>query len=873
MNRSIFRLSAVSILACMTLMTGLISCTKSVEPYVICTGEDYREGSWYAFRKAFEWKGDPSEATLTIEADTKYWLWVNGELVVREGNLKRGPNPTDGYFDYFDTLPGLVRGHNEVAVLVNFHGRKSVNHITTPTAGLMFDLRTRSKAAKAAKVATAAQATPQGSGTTAAAQATGQGSGTTATTAQVATVAQEGWGGSKARGERIVSDDSWKVIRHPAFYIPEGGCPNSRLSESNVGFDARKDIPFYEVGFDDSSWSQAVALTRQQAGWGSSVRRPIPQWKDYGLKEYVSTRMEGRELICTLPYDCQVTPYIKVKAPEGKIIDFYTDLYGMPVIEGVEPLDDPRYNPYAGVETFIDEATKEEGKKPKKVDPNHNRTISETLAMTPEQYQERFMSFPLLCTRAQYTTREGVQEHEVPMWMNGMEVHYSIPEGVEVLEVKFRESGYDTFFAGSFKCSDPFLNTLWERAARTLYVNMRDNFFDCPHRERGQWIGDAANEAVQTFYALSPSAFPLTGKAIRELAGFQEENGSMYGPTPGYNYGELVTQTTAFLSLAIPEYYLYTGDITPLQDVYPQFKKYLPLWKTGPDGLIMERNPAESETPIANWGDWGENKDMMLLYNAWNTVLLRTASEYAALMGDEDLSKETALKREALIAKINEKYWRGGWYQSDGYSGCPDDRGQAVAVIGGAVDSSKFETLRPFFKKHEHSSPYMEYYVLRALCEMGYCQDALDRMRKRYAEMIASDYSTLWELFGDGSGKSDSYNHAWSGGPLTILSKYIAGVSPVEPGFAKFRVAPSMCDLNMVSACVASVKGDINVCFEKDAAGNVKGLVTVPEGTECEFVAPEGQKIVALDGNPAEGSKINLAPGRHEVEMKSVKAL
>ena len=149
MNRSIFRLSAASILACMTLMTGLLSCTKSVEPYVICTGEDYREGSWYAFRKAFEWKGDPSEATLTIEADTKYWLWVNGELVVREGNLKRGPNPTDGYFDYFDTLPGLVRGHNEVAVLVNFHGRKSVNHITTPTAGLMFDLRTRSKAAGA----------------------------------------------------------------------------------------------------------------------------------------------------------------------------------------------------------------------------------------------------------------------------------------------------------------------------------------------------------------------------------------------------------------------------------------------------------------------------------------------------------------------------------------------------------------------------------------------------------------------------------------------------------------------------------------------------------------------------------------------------
>ena len=68
--------------------------------------------------------------------------------------------------------------------------------------------------------------------------------------------------------------------------------------------------------------------------------------------EHRYARMEGRELICELPYDCQVTPYIKVKAPEGKIIDIYTDLYGMPVIEGVEPYDVPS------------------------PDPNHNRPIS-----------------------------------------------------------------------------------------------------------------------------------------------------------------------------------------------------------------------------------------------------------------------------------------------------------------------------------------------------------------------------------------------------------------------------------------------------------------------------------------------------------------
>ena len=55
--------------------------------------------------------------SLKIAADTKYWLYVNGELVVREGGLKRGPNPTDSYCDVFDNVPNLKCGRNRVAVL------------------------------------------------------------------------------------------------------------------------------------------------------------------------------------------------------------------------------------------------------------------------------------------------------------------------------------------------------------------------------------------------------------------------------------------------------------------------------------------------------------------------------------------------------------------------------------------------------------------------------------------------------------------------------------------------------------------------------------------------------------------------------------
>ena len=90
--------------------------------------------------------------------------------------------------------------------------------------------------------------------------------------------------------------------------------------------------------------------------------------------------------------------------------------------------------------------------------------------------------------------------------MNGHEMQYILPEGVKVLDVKFRETGYDTEFTGSFSCNDPFMNELWKRSARTLYITMRDSYMDCPDRERAQWWGDEVNELGEAFYALSPSS-------------------------------------------------------------------------------------------------------------------------------------------------------------------------------------------------------------------------------------------------------------------------------------------------------------------------------------------------------------------------------
>ena len=91
---------------------------------------------------------------------------------------------------------------------------------------------------------------------------------------------------------------------------------------------------------------------------------------------------------------------------------------------------------------------------------------------------------------AQYITRPGRQKYESYGWFNGEHLYVTVPHGVKVKSVQYRETGYNSEVVGGFECDDDYFNTYWKKTMRTLYVNMRDTYFDCPDRERAQWGGD-----------------------------------------------------------------------------------------------------------------------------------------------------------------------------------------------------------------------------------------------------------------------------------------------------------------------------------------------------------------------------------------------
>ena len=696
-----------------------------IKAEVITTRYNVTPGAWLCFRKEIYVDNLEKQQHLKIAADSKYWLWINGDLIVREGGLKRGPNPNDTYCDEFSEIQGLRKGNNMVEILVWYFGKDGFSHKNSPTPGIYFDL--------------------------------------------------------EVGKQHFVSDSTWKVRRHPSFYAPEGEKPNYRLPESNIGYDASKEPDLNTL--DDTSWVNARDVSLEEAGWNQLITRPIPMWKDYGLKEYTKLDYQGDTLIiASLPYNAQVTPYIKLQASQGMKIDIRTDNY-------------------------------------------------------------RGGSAPNVF--AEYVTKEGIQEFEAYGWMNGHQVYYKIPTGVKVLDVKFRETGYDTAFRGSFSCNDTFYNTLWNKSLRTLYITMRDTYMDCPDRERSQWWGDVVNELGEAFYSLDHKSHLLTRKGIHKLMNWQREDSVIYAPVPSGNWNqELPMQMLASVGYyGFWTYYVGTGDKQTIEDVYPNVRKYIHVWKTDENGLVIPRKGGWT------WGDWGDNKDLILLYNAWYSLALKGFEKMALLVGEKKDAEWASVVNAKLKQAFHHYFWNGQYYVSPEYNGLPDDRAQALAVLAGILPETEYETIRPFFAKYYNASPYMEKYVLESLCAMGFGEDALRRMKIRYKDMVESPLTTLWEGWGIGNEGfgGGSYNHAWSGGPLTILSQFFAGIAPLKPGFKEFSVNPQLGCLKNVDAVVPTKWGDITISIVREGSRRIVKL-QVPNETTAHFKVGNGKDFVVSGG-------------------------
>lgn len=516
----------------------------------------------------------------------------------------------------------------------------------------------------------------------------------------------------------LYSNCDCKVCNHPAYQATNEPHPSHLFGGHNIGFVAEKDFgDFTVMDFDDSVFEPATEYPNTV--WGRSVVSPLPLLRVMEKKELCFTQTETGA-VGKLPYAMTCSFGFVLEAEGGEVVDIRTDRY---TVTG-GPGDPSRYNGH----------------------------------------------------RIEYIAKKGRNEYTCPMYLYGEEVQVSFPPSVKLLSLTCTESGYATDLVGSFRTDNELFNRLIEKSIRTLYVCMRNNFMDCPDRERGQWIGDVSVQAPQVFFVCDKNAQLLLKKSISDFIHLRNGD-ALVGNVPGEHAHELPSQSLVAICEfgLLGEYYHYTHDREVLEFSFDPIITYLKLWGMGEDGKLISRQ--------GNWR-WFDH-----LYNVDEAVmehgLYLSAAKYARKIADiiDRHEFDSFLdERIAILTETMESFWKVERYTSGPWV---DDRANAIAVLSGVCPEWRYPFVRQILLSVQHATPYMERFVLKALCEMGYVEEAYRRMMSRYYNLIVNDNSTLWEDFNI----LGTRNHAWSGAPLEIAFRYFLGLK-TEDAFNSYSVSP-----------------------------------------------------------------------------------
>jgi hypothetical protein len=261
--------------------------------WVWLPGEPAPRNAVAQFRREFAWEAVPTPVRLSISADSRYLLWVNGHRV--------GYGPARAYqfnyeYDVYDIEPWLASGPNVIAVLVLHWGEATFHHLVG-RGGLL---------------------------------------------AQV-----DAW---QDGPPLVVTDATWRCRLNPAYRrdVPRIAC--QLPWEEQV--DARLDDPAWLLaGYDDSSWERAALVgPAESAPWMRLSPRAIPFLTDEPVapvRAFVLGEARRPEVVASL----HLAPYVSpgdalanyramdalaatvLRAPRGGHVTFKSCLlYGQPPV-------------------------------------------------------------------------------------------------------------------------------------------------------------------------------------------------------------------------------------------------------------------------------------------------------------------------------------------------------------------------------------------------------------------------------------------------------------------------------------------------------------------------------------------------------------
>lgn len=388
----------------------------------------------------------------------------------------------------------------------------------------------------------------------------------------------------------------------------------------------------------------------------------------------------------------------------------------------------------------------------------------------------------------------------------GMEYEYS--------PVKYR---------GSFRCNDDEINRIWDVGAYTMHLTTREFFIDGIKRDRWVWSGDAIQSYLMNFYLF------FDDDTVKRTIWL------LRGKDPVTSHTNTIMDYTFFWFLSIYDYYMYSGDKDFVAQIYPRMQTMMNyvLSRANKNGMVEGQT---GDWVFVDWADgYLDKKGELSFEQILFCKSLETMSLCAQLVDNkDDASKYTSLSNN-LKSKLIPTFWNPeknalvhnfvNGRQSDAVTRYAN----MFAIFFNYLDQQKREAVKTSVLENDSimkiTTPYMRFYELEAMCELGEQNKVMKEMKDYWGGMLREGATSFWEkynpadkgtqhlaMYGRPYGKS--LCHAWGASPIYLLGKYYLGVRPIAEGYKEFEIKPALGGLKWMQGTVPTPNGDISVYMD-----------------------------------------------------------
>ncbi|KAL1858856.1 hypothetical protein Daus18300_009854 [Diaporthe australafricana] len=446
---------------------------------------------------------------------------------------------------------------------------------------------------------------------------------------------------------------------------------------------------------------------------------------------------------------------------------------------------------------------------------------------------------------------------------------------------------------GHFECSNSLVNQLHSNVVWSMRGNFLSIPTDCPQRdERLGWTGDIQVFSPTASFLYSSGGF--LANWLQDLAVDQNDVGGVVpvvipdvltGRSDWPNEPQAVWDDVAIILPWV--IHQWTGDADVLRRQLPSMQTYIDksirrdpkngvlwdptLWQLGD---WLDPNAPPSEPGLAR-------TDGTLVADAYLVYVTGLMAKISTVIGEKTLAAKYQDDHTRLKAAFQATYVASsGLVVGDSQTALalalcfslhssPDQVRNASGRLARLVKYSKYRVSTGFA-----GTPL----VLHALSQnKDHVQLAyrmlLEKECPSWLYPVSMGATTTWErwdsMLPDGAinpGEMTSFNHYALGSVASWLHEVVGGISMLEPGWKKFKVAPVPGgDLTSANVKFESPTGTISVTWKvsSDDGGKLKLVVNVPPNTEALVVLP-GQK----DGG-GEGSWVGSGPHGFDVAYEA----